>query len=46
MAKQVEAADDFIFHNPLIKVIAKDSQKYSLNTNNLYNYSLSLEEVQ
>jgi len=46
MAKQVENGDDFIFHNPLIKVIAKDSQQYSLNTNNLYNYSLSLEEVQ
>jgi hypothetical protein len=46
MAKQVSAADDFIFSNPLIKVIAKDTQNYSLNTNNLYSYSLNLEEVQ
>lgn len=46
MSKQVEAADDFIFHNPLIKVIATDTQQYSLNTNNLYEYSLKLEEVQ
>ena len=46
MAKAVSSADDFIFHNPLIKVIAKDTQKYSLNTNNLYSYSLNLEEVQ
>ena len=31
---------------PLIKVVAKDMQEYSLGTNNLYKFSLSLEEVQ
>ena len=46
LQKAVAAADDFVFHNPLIKVIAKDVQQYSLNTDNLYQFSLSLEEVQ
>ena len=31
---------------PLIKVVTKDMQEYSLGTNNLYKFSLSLEEVQ
>ena len=33
-------------NGPLIKVVAKDMQEYSLGTNNLYQFSLSLEEVQ
>ena len=45
-AKAVSNTDDFVFHNPLIKVIAQDVQQYSLNTNNLYSYKLDLEEVQ
>jgi len=45
-AKAVAGGDDFVFHNPLIKVIAQDIQQYSLNTNNLYSYKLGLEEVQ
>tara|TARA_R100001460_G_scaffold33514_4_gene65563 strand:+ start:344 stop:1066 length:723 start_codon:yes stop_codon:yes gene_type:complete len=45
-SKGVGQGDDFLFHNPLIKVIAKDTQQYSLDTNNLYKYSLQLEEVQ
>ena len=45
-AKAVAGGDDFVFHNPLIKVIAQDIQQYSLNTNNLYSYKLDLEEVQ
>ena len=45
-AKGVGQGDDFLFHNPLIKVIAQDTQQYSLDTNNLYKYSLQLEEVQ
>jgi len=34
------------FHNPLIRVIlSTDVQEYSLNTNNLYSFSLALEEA-
>lgn len=33
-------------NGPLIKVVANDLQEYSLGTNNLYQFSLSLEEVQ
>jgi hypothetical protein len=46
LQKGVASADDFVFHNPLIKVVAKDVQQYSLKTDNLYQFSLSLEEVQ
>ena len=47
LSRSVAQNDDFIFHNPLIKVImTTDIQEYSLNTNNLYSFSLSLEEVQ
>ena len=47
LAKAVGAGDDFVFHNPLIKVIpSSDAQQYSLNTNGLYQYCLNLEEVQ
>ena len=45
-SRAVGQGDDFLFHNPLIKVVAPDTQNYSLTTNNLYTYSLSLEEVQ
>lgn len=34
------------YRNPKMKVVAKDSQQYSLGNNNLYSFSLSLEEVQ
>jgi len=46
LSKGVGTADNFVFHNPLIKVIAQDTQSYSIDTNNLYKYNLSLEEVQ
>ena len=47
LSKSIATGDDFVFHNPLIKVImTADIQEYSLNTNNLYSFSLSLEEVQ
>lgn len=47
LAKAVVAGDNVIFHNPLIKVImVGDVQEYSLNTQNLYSFSLNLEEVQ
>ena len=46
LSRAVGTGDDFLFHNPLIKVVAKDTQQYSIDTNNLYKYSLSLEEVQ
>jgi len=46
-SKAVGTGDDFIFHNPLVKVIlSSDVQQYSLNTDGLYQYSLNLEEVQ
>lgn len=43
-----DVADDAVldFTNPLVKVIAiGDQQKYALNTENLYTFSLKLEEV-
>lgn len=47
LSKAVSAVGDFVFHNPLIKVITtSNSHQYSLNTDNLYSYSLNLEEVQ
>ena len=47
LARAVGTGDDFVFHNPLIKVIpTADAQQYTLNTNGLYQYSLNLEEVQ
>ena len=45
-SRAVGQGDDFLFHNPLIKVVAPDTQNYSIDTNNLYKYNLSLEEVQ
>ena len=47
LSKALVTGDDFVFHNPLVKVIMTgDVQEYSLNTNNLYSFSLNLEEVQ
>ena len=47
LSKAVVSGDDLIFHNPLVKVImVGDVQEYSLNTQNLYSFSLNLEEVQ
>lgn len=47
LSKALSIGDDFVFHNPLVKVIMTgDVQEYSLNTNNLYSFSLNLEEVQ
>ena len=47
LSKAIGTGDDFVFHNPLIKVVlAQDIQEYSLNTDGLYQYSLQLEEVQ
>ena len=47
LSKTIVTGDDFVFHNPLVKVIMTgDVQEYSLNTNNLYSFSLNLEEVQ
>lgn len=47
LAKSVANGDNFIFHNPLIKVVlVNDIQEYSLGSNNLYQFGLQLEEVQ
>lgn len=47
LSKAVVAGDDLIFNDPKIKVIITgDVQEYALNTNSLYAFSLSLEEVQ
>lgn len=47
LARAVANNDDVKFHNPLIKVIRVGNvEEYSLNTNNLYQFSLNLEEVQ
>lgn len=47
LAKQVTASQTINLVNPLIKVIQTgDVQQYSLNSSNLYEFSLKLEEVQ
>jgi len=47
LAKAVSNNDDIVFHNPLIKVVRVGNiETYDLNTDNLYQFSLSLEEVQ
>ena len=47
LAKAVSNNDDVVFNNPLIKVVrAGNVEEYSLNTENLYSFSLNLEEVQ
>jgi hypothetical protein len=47
LQRAVATGDDVVFNNPLIKVVlGSDIQEYSLGTNNLYSFSLKLEEVQ
>jgi len=47
LRKDVSTSATLVYQNPKIKVISKkDAIQYSLNTNNLYSFSLSLEEVQ
>lgn len=47
LSKRIFTGDDFVFLNPLMRVIMKgDVQEYSLNTDNLFKFSLNLEEVQ
>lgn len=47
LQKGVSVGSSFVFSNPRIKVVQKsDVFSYSLGTNNLYSFSLSLEEVQ
>ena len=47
LSRRIGATAEFTFTNPKIRVVlANDVQQYSLNTNNLYEYSLSLEEAQ
>lgn len=47
LQKSIVVSDEVIFSNPLIRCILKSNiQEYSLNTNNLYSFSLKLEEVQ
>lgn len=46
LAKAISSTADLIFTDPTIKVIQSgDTQQYSLNTENLYSFSLKLEEV-
>jgi hypothetical protein len=47
LRKDVSTSATLVYKNPKIKVISKkDAIQYSLDTNNLYSFSLSLEEVQ
>lgn len=47
LQKSIASPDEFVFKAPLIRVVQSgDVQEYSLNTNNLYSFSLKLEEVQ
>ena len=47
LAKTVSNSSTVTFANPLIKVMLQsDIQEYDLGTNNLYQFSLNLEEVQ
>ena len=47
LSKLIGSGDDFIFHNPLVRVVSvSDSLQYSLDNNNLYSFSLNLEEAQ
>ena len=47
LARAVANNEELKFHNPLIKVVRVGNvEEYSLNTNNLYQFSLNLEEVQ
>ena len=47
LARAVDNDDDLVFHNPLVKVIRTGNiEEYKLDNNNLYSFSLNLEEVQ
>ena len=47
LQRDVAATQSIIYHRPKIRVILnKDIQEYSLGTNNLYTFSLNLEEAQ
>ena len=47
LSRSVVDDDSVVFHNPLIKVIRTGNvEEYSLNTNNLYQFALNVEEVQ
>ena len=47
LQKSLSAADTLVFTTPLLKVMMSgDIQEYSLNTQNLYSFSLNLVEVQ
>ena len=47
LARTVSNSSTVTFANPLIKVMLQsDIQEYDLGTNNLYRFSLNLEEVQ
>ena len=47
LQRAVSSGQNIIYHQPKIRVILKnDIQEYSLDTNNLYNFSLPLEEAQ
>ena len=46
LQKSVTSGSTLNFNKPLVKVIQKnDNTSYSLDQNNLYNFSLDLEEV-
>ena len=46
LSRAVQNNSILVFANPLIRVVATDSQEYSLGANGLYNFSLKLEEAQ
>lgn len=47
LSRETSASASLIFNNPQIRVLVSDSiLEHSLNTNNLYNISLKLEEAQ
>ena len=47
LARDVDNNDDLVLHNPLVKVIRTGNiEEYKLNNENLYSFSLNLEEVQ
>lgn len=45
LQKRVSVGALLQFYRPLLRVVATDMQEYSLNTNNLYSFSLKLEEA-
>lgn len=47
LQRSVTSGSTVVFNNPLIRVIlSQDLQEYSLGTNNLYSFSLKVEEAQ